>query len=931
MNYSHKKTDSEFHSKDTSISYIYTPENLPPHKRTSSFLESARSALYRYEGGGIIVYDSHARISDQQGLTSFTGFESRNITREVKKQIEKAGEYGMCYLDKMQYLKMPCYTPCKQVPIEYTLVIPSESCLRFDSRFESGNLRKAVMVSECEYDLYLEYDLETQGHTQWYYFNVESYKQNHRVRLNIVNLMKYESLYNNGLKPVIFSKKDSHLGWHRSCESVSYYQNSNPRKIVNPKSKLPQFYYTLTFTYEFKHERDTVSFAHCYPYTYTQLNNFLQSHSSNPSNLNILRVDSLCETIAGNICPVLTITQNVHTLTNWDDEIKLFEKSSAARRLERQKKERFEAKMRLIEKFKSEKFVRKNYVDMSEHAYKRGIVFTARVHPGESNASYIMQGLINFLLGESREAKTLRRNFIFRIVPMLNPDGVIYGNYRCSLLGVDLNRRWMNPNKVLHPTIYYTKKLIQAFSEEREVIFYCDMHGHSMKRNVFMYACYSKSQEIESKQANVLIKLIPFLFSERNKLFSFKESRFRLERSKESTARVVIFKEFGILNSYTLEASFFGPTHSAALENKDPSDEEPSTDCHMLPRHLEGLGRDLCKLLMIFTSSRYFRKKLREVSALMNRSPKLSTLKKVSSVATVDLSNSLRMLRKDFTDAPDDNTAFKIPGESVVLGSEEVYDNNERNEWGEDSQFVLSDVIADIKPELLDDLEIEEILSDSGGSDSCPSDNDDRRQAYLNVKEEIKTRRKRKRSNKRYATRSESVAKHNCVKSMIFSQCKFPPAESPTKLDLNTKDPKLPEIKESNNRACSRRSENISKPSNVPHSKSQSPYKPDFEDSNPQRNSINQISATQASNSSPSPARCQNVVQNKPSYFIKPISILPFSKQTSRADTSLGHKPRRPRLTYRAITPHIDKKPGVSLMNDILASMILKRAQTDNT
>ncbi len=40
---------------------------------------------------------------------------------------------------------------------------------------------------------------------------------------------------------------------------------------------------------------------------------------------------------------------------------------------------------------------------------------------------------------------------------MLNPDGVIYGNYRCSLLGVDLNRRWINPSKILHPTIYYTK------------------------------------------------------------------------------------------------------------------------------------------------------------------------------------------------------------------------------------------------------------------------------------------------------------------------------------------------------------------------------------------------------------------------------------------------------------------------------------------
>jgi hypothetical protein len=30
---------------------------------------------------------------------------------------------------------------------------------------------------------------------------------------------------------------------------------------------------------------------------------------------------------------------------------------------------------------------------------------------------------------------------------MLNPDGVINGNYRCSLAGVDLNRRWKFPSK----------------------------------------------------------------------------------------------------------------------------------------------------------------------------------------------------------------------------------------------------------------------------------------------------------------------------------------------------------------------------------------------------------------------------------------------------------------------------------------------------
>jgi murein tripeptide amidase MpaA len=73
-------------------------------------------------------------------------------------------------------------------------------------------------------------------------------------------------------------------------------------------------------------------------------------------------------------------------------------------------------------------------------------VITGRVHPGESNASWMMKGVIDFLIGNSIEAEILRNNFIFKIVPMLNPDGVINGNYRCSLAGCDLNRRWKRPS-----------------------------------------------------------------------------------------------------------------------------------------------------------------------------------------------------------------------------------------------------------------------------------------------------------------------------------------------------------------------------------------------------------------------------------------------------------------------------------------------------
>ena len=31
---------------------------------------------------------------------------------------------------------------------------------------------------------------------------------------------------------------------------------------------------------------------------------------------------------------------------------------------------------------------------------------------------------------------------------MLNVDGVIHGNNRCCLVGMDLNRKWKEPNKV---------------------------------------------------------------------------------------------------------------------------------------------------------------------------------------------------------------------------------------------------------------------------------------------------------------------------------------------------------------------------------------------------------------------------------------------------------------------------------------------------
>lgn len=92
---------------------------------------------------------------------------------------------------------------------------------------------------------------------------------------------------------------------------------------------------------------------------------------------------------------------------------------------------------------------------------KKGVFISARVHPGESNSSWVMKGIIDHLTSQTPEARVLRDHFVFKIVPMLNPDGVINGNYRCSLVGQDLNRRWKNSNKTLHPENFAVKRLIR--------------------------------------------------------------------------------------------------------------------------------------------------------------------------------------------------------------------------------------------------------------------------------------------------------------------------------------------------------------------------------------------------------------------------------------------------------------------------------------
>jgi murein tripeptide amidase MpaA len=60
-------------------------------------------------------------------------------------------------------------------------------------------------------------------------------------------------------------------------------------------------------------------------------------------------------------------------------------------------------------------------------------------------------GLIKYLFSQSPEAEQLLEECVFYIVPIINPDGVIQGNFRCDSQGRNLNRFYDDPSPQEQP------------------------------------------------------------------------------------------------------------------------------------------------------------------------------------------------------------------------------------------------------------------------------------------------------------------------------------------------------------------------------------------------------------------------------------------------------------------------------------------------
>lgn len=160
------------------------------------------------------------------------------------------------------------------------------------------------------------------------------------VTFNIINLLKVDSSYNEGMKPCVYSKRqEENIGtkWHRAGFDICYRKNASKKTSVITKAidevsnddlkkelyKRIKVLHTLTFKYTFVYENDVVFFAHFYPYSFTDLEKYLAKTTADDANKKILRVDILCKSLSNNPCYMLTITNKIKTYLGSQDEAML--------------------------------------------------------------------------------------------------------------------------------------------------------------------------------------------------------------------------------------------------------------------------------------------------------------------------------------------------------------------------------------------------------------------------------------------------------------------------------------------------------------------------------------------------------------------------------------------------------------------------------
>ncbi|XP_023285701.1 cytosolic carboxypeptidase-like protein 5 isoform X2 [Seriola lalandi dorsalis] len=325
----------------------------------------------------------------------------------------------------------------------------------FSSKFDSGNLARVEKVEkgssspssdtassgsapsgstitpDYEFNVWTQPDCagteHENGNRSWFYFSVRGAAPGKILKINVMNMNNQRKLYSQGMAPLV-----------RTLPGKNRWERIRDR----PTSEIVENQFILSFTHRLLEVRGaTTYFSFCYPFSYSECQEMLQQlDESYPNAAKLSPISApgsvyyhrelLCHSLDGNRVDLLTVTNCNGMHEEREPRLpKLFPDNNTPR----------------PHRFSS----------------KRVFFLSSRVHPGETPSSFVFNGFLNFILRrDDPRAHALRNMFVFKLIPMLNPDGVVRGHYRTDSRGVNLNRQYLNPSPELHPSIYGAKTLL---------------------------------------------------------------------------------------------------------------------------------------------------------------------------------------------------------------------------------------------------------------------------------------------------------------------------------------------------------------------------------------------------------------------------------------------------------------------------------------
>ncbi|XP_030758911.1 cytosolic carboxypeptidase-like protein 5 isoform X2 [Sitophilus oryzae] len=308
----------------------------------------------------------------------------------------------------------------------------------------SNNKLLTIELVDAEFNIWTKpdcYGTEFEnGNRTWFYFSIKAPRPGLLVRLNLVDLNRQGKMYSQGMAPV-FRVLPGKPKWERIQDKPVY--------------NLVEDIFTLSFKFRTPENADSCTyFAFTYPFSYTDLQKMLVNIDSKYFTIQPTCEDDIyyvhetvCESLEGRNIDLITITSYHGITMEREERLKnLFMDKTVPR---------------------PHKFVGKKVIFMS-----------ARVHPGETPSSFVFNGFLNMLLNrDDLQAQYLRKLYVFKLIPFLNPDGVARGHYRTDTKGVNLNRIYLNPDFDEHPSIYAARALIRYYhfgAEKEDKIIKCD-------------------------------------------------------------------------------------------------------------------------------------------------------------------------------------------------------------------------------------------------------------------------------------------------------------------------------------------------------------------------------------------------------------------------------------------------------------------------